>query len=305
MTLDGLRDFVSVVRAASFAAAARERGAPKSTLSKRVADLEAALGRRLIERSTRGLRLTPEGAALYERARRLIADADEIARAMRDLGAAPAGPLRVAAPTLFGHAFMGRLAADYAARWPGTTVEVVFTDRAPDLIEEGFDAAIRVGAVEDAGLVARPFAEARTWLVASPAYLAAAPALAAPDDLARHHAVAFAPTGVVRPWRLTDGVSWFEVAPPARVTLGAMVAVADAAEAGAGIALVPDFLAAARLSSGRLMRALPGWGGAPAALSVVFPSRRNLSPRLRALVDLLVATFPGRKLDAAASREPG
>ena len=145
MNIEELKDFVAVVRAGSFAAASEETGVPRSTLSKRVQMLEASFDLRLLERSTRKLRLTPDGELLLPRALQLTAEADELERLMRDRSLEPRGRLRVSVPMMLGQELLGGLAASYTARWPETEIDVVFTDQRSDLIDDGFDCAVRIG----------------------------------------------------------------------------------------------------------------------------------------------------------------
>ena len=299
MNLSALDDFIAVVQGGSFAAAARATRTPKSTLSKRVQDLEAGLGVRLLERTTRKLRLTPDGALFYERARRLAADAQEIERLMRDRDEVPRGRLRVAVPILFGQTFMGRIAAEYAHRWPETTIDVVFADRRVDLITEDFDCAIRVGALEDSSLVARTFAQSESRVVAATDLVGQRSRPRMPLDIAEWPTIDFAPTGAPRPWILERGSERVELRPKGAVTLGSLYAVRDAARAGAGLAQMPEFIVADDVRTGRLLTVLDDWCGPAADLRIVYPSRRHMSARLRAFIDLMTAAFPRRTLDLA------
>ena len=301
MDLLALRDFVTVVEAGSFAAAARATRTPKSTVSKRVQELEADLALRLLERTTRKLRLTPDGARLFERARRLVADAQDLERLMRDRNETPRGRLRVASPVLFGQAFMGGIAADFARAWPETTLEVVFADRRVDLIEEDFDCAIRVGRLDDSSLVARTFAESHSILVATPDLFGHGQLPATPDDLARWPSIAFVPNGPPLPQILEKDGLHRELPPESALSLGSLYAVRDAALAGAGIAYVPEFIATEAMEAGRLLHVLPDWRSPAVALSIVYPSRRHLSARMRAFIAAMIAAFPTRDLGVAAS----
>ena len=168
MDIAELRDFVAVVRAGSFAGAAEETGVPRSTLSKRIQMLEASLDLRLIERSTRKLRLTADGELLLPRALQLTTEADDIERLMRDRSTVPRGRLRVSVPMMLGQELLGGLAAVYTARWPETEIDIVFTDRRSDLIEDGFDCAIRIGPLDDSDHIARALAWSHTILVVNP-----------------------------------------------------------------------------------------------------------------------------------------
>jgi DNA-binding transcriptional LysR family regulator len=286
LDLQKLRAFRAAARAGSITAGALALGAPKSTVSKRIADLEGDLGVRLIERTTRAFRVTPEGEVLAARADRLLSDADDIRRSLTEAGHAARGHLRVAVPTLMGHLMMGQIAATFRARHPEITLEVHVLDRAPDLLEEGFDGAVRVGDVEEGSLVARTLLRTSAVAVAAPG-LPGAEAVRRPEDL-----LALPLVGHTMPW----GGAWTlvdeggrEVPVPAEppLRLGSLLAVRDAVAAGAGAAILPLPLVGEDLAAGRLLRLLPGWSGASKPLRFVYPSAQSMTARLRAFIDLL------------------
>lgn len=299
MDLMSLKTFVAVVQAGSFASAARATRMPKSTLSKRFQDLESSLGLRLLQRTTRRLHMTADGELLFERARRLIADANDLERLMRDRDKVPRGRLRISVPVLFGNALMGRIAAAYSRRWPETTIEVACTDRRADLVEEDFDCAIRVGPLEDSLLVARTFAQSRNILVVAPDLLKRK-LLRHPSHLARWPTISFMPASVQLPWRLESGEEKLELRPESAISLGSLYAVRDAARTSAGVAFVPEFVVADDLHAGSLKHVLPAWSGPVADLYIVYPTRRHLSPRVQAFIDVVMAAFPKRTLVGAA-----
>lgn len=290
MDLSELRSFVSVVRAGSFAAAAEQSGVAKSTVSSRVQSLEASLNLRLLERTTRRLRLTPDGDLLLKRAAQLIAEADDLERTMCDRNAEPTGRLRVSVPVMFGQARMGQIAAAYVRRWPKTTIEVEHSDRFVDLLEEDFDCAIRIGPLPDSELIARRLAWSRTILVASPSYAASLQGFKSPEDFASAATISFAPRGFPVAWTLENGADRVSFAPKSAVTLGSLHSVCAAAIAGGGVALVPEMVATDPLESGSLMRLMPGWHGPASAISAVYPAHRHSSPRLKAFLDVLLGS---------------
>lgn len=297
MELVGLRDFVAVARAGSFAEAARVQGVAKSTLSKRVQDLESDLGVRLMDRTSRALRLTPEGALVLERARRLLSEADELRAAVDMSDVVPRGHLRLACPPMFGHAFMGELSSAYLKAFPATTLEAVFTDRLVDLVEEGFDCAIRVLDEADSTLMSRTFARARGIVVATPAFAEAHPELVHPAQLSQIPFVGIILNGRVLGWSLVRGNEAVDVAPGGPLFLGGMTAVLEAVRLGTGAAGLPEFLVADDLASGRLVRLLPEWSAPERALRVVYPAGRHLAARVRAFIDLLADRFPGGQVE--------
>lgn len=285
--LTALRGFRTVLREGSFSAAALTLRVPKSTLSKRVADLEAHLGVRLIERSTRTLRATQEGEVLAARADRLLGEAEDIRRALGESGGTPRGHLRLAVPQSFGNLLIGAIAARFRHAYPDVTLEIHFLDRAPDLLEEGFDGCIRFGPLEDSSQVARRLTHGQAMMVASPD-LPGLDRLARPEDL-RH----FALVGLAAPWPgglpLQNGtdevVLPFE--PPLR--LGSHLAVRDAVVAGAGIAALPGLVARPDIAAGRLVRVLPDWSTPRKAIYFVYPSAQSVTARLRAFIDHVAA----------------
>ncbi|MGS4944580.1 LysR substrate-binding domain-containing protein [Meridianimarinicoccus sp. RP-17] len=303
MDLNTLREFSAIAAEGSFAAAARRLGMPKSTISKRIQDLEAALGVRLMDRTTRRLSLTAEGALVLARAERILADAGEIARALSDPDeVAVRGHLRLAVPLLFGQAFIGQIVAASRRLYPDLTLEVVLTDSQPDLIEEGFDAAIRVGHPADGPFVAQRFARSEQVVVATPDLC--------PEPLTDPAGLASLPVllhgvGLVQGWHLTRGREDRTVRLVGGLALTSHVALRDAALGGAGAALLPLFLVERDLAEGRLVRVLDGWDGPAADLHVVYPGPQALTARLRAFRDLLLQAFPDGTLHGGVLRAGG
>lgn len=302
MDLSNVRAFVATVDAGSFAAAARATRVPKSTLANRVGDLETLLGVRLLERTTRRQRLTPDGELFLKRARRLVEDAQDLERLMKDRDATPRGLLRVAVPTLFGMAFMGALAARFAAIAPEAAIDVVFADRRVDLIEENIDCAIRVGPLEDASLIARSIALSHSVVVAAPAQRDQHGAPAHPDMLREWPQVAAAPAETPQLWALERGPERWTMRPDGRVQLGGMIAAREAVIAGAGVAWLPEFIVAEAVAGGRLVRLLPGWRSAATPISLLYPSRRHVSARVRTFSQVMTEAFPNRRLPGALDR---
>lgn len=291
LDLAALRGFRAVLREGSFAAAARSLRVPKSTLSKRVADLEALLGVRLIERTTRQIRVTQEGEVLLARAERLLGEADDIRRALGEAGGRPKGHLRIAMPPVMGHVLMGRIAAGFRAAHPEVTLEMLFLDRAPDLLEEGFDGAVRFGPLADSGEIARLVGHGHAVLAAAPG-LEGIGGVATPADLAALPLVTMA-THWTGHWHLVRGPEEVNLPPQPGLALGSFLAVRDAAEAGAGVALLPWMLAQPAFAAGRLVPVLPDWTSPRRGLYFVYPSAHSMTARLRAFIDHLVAEMAG------------
>lgn len=283
LDLSALRGFRTVLREGSFSAAALVLRVPKSTLSKRVADLENNLGVRLIERSTRTLRPTQEGEVLAARADRLLGEAEDIRRALGESGGTPRGHLRLAVPQSLGNVLMGAIAADFRKAYPEVTLEVHFLDRVPDLLEEGFDGSIRFGPMEDSSQVARRLLHGQAMMVASPD-LPGLDSLRHPDDL-RH----FDLVGLAAPWPgglpLQNGSEEVTLPYEPPLRLGSHLAVRDAVVAGAGVAALPGIVARPDIEAGRLVRVLPDWSTPRKAIYFVYPSAQSVTARLRAFID--------------------
>lgn len=285
LDLTALRGFRTVLREGSFSAAALALRVPKSTLSKRVADLESHLGVRLIERSTRTLRATQEGEVLAARADRLLGEAEDIRRALGESGGTPRGHLRLAVPQVIGNLLIGPIAARFRTLHPEVTLEIHFLDRAPDLLEEGFDGCIRFGPLEDSTQVARRLLHGQAMLAASPD-LPGLDTLRHPADLVR-----FPMVGLAALWAgglpLGNGTEEITLpfAPPLR--LGSHPAVRDAVVAGAGIAPLPSMIVREEIAQGRLVHVLPEWSTPRKAIFFVYPSAQSVTARLRAFIDHL------------------
>jgi DNA-binding transcriptional LysR family regulator len=253
-------------------------------LSRRVAELEAALDLRLFERGGRTVKLTDEGRALFERTAALLTELDETAAAISSGGHTPRGRLRISAPLLFSQTAMGKLAAEFAIRFPQVRLEVTTEDRTVDMIEEGYDLVIRVNPDPDETLVGRPFLRDRLVVVASPA-LARAPDKSPVPGVVRGSAVGPAVWNTVTP----TGISSIAINPVLSVT--SMIMARDAVRAGIGAARLPISLVSHDLVAGRLVH----WGDADEpeiTLWTLYPSRRLLSARVSAFLDYLKTAFP-------------
>lgn len=284
MDLLALADFNLVARHGGFGRAARASGRPKATLSRRVAELESSLDLRLFERGGRLLKLTQEGLALHQRTGALLTEIDAVAAEIAQGGVAPHGRLRISAPLLFSQTAMGRLAAGFARKYPAVRLEVSTEDRSVDMVEEGFDLAIRVNPDADANLVGRIFLRDRLMVVASPE-------LARPENGAPVPAVVRAAGTSAKNWRLRSANGVTEIAIDPVLSLSSMIMVPDAVRAGAGAACLPVSLVSRDLANGTLVH----WGDVDAPeieLWVLYPSRRLLSARVSAFLAYLKDAFP-------------
>jgi len=283
MDLLALADFNLVARHGGFGRAARAAERPKATLSRRVADLEASLGVRLFERGSHTLKLTQEGRALFERTETLLTELGEATTAIASGGATPRGRLRISAPLLFSQLALGKLAADFALRYPQVRLEITTEDRPVDMVEEGYDLVIRVNPDSDDSLIGRILLRDRLVAVASPALPRPAP------DKAVRAVVRVAGNASV--WELTaEQGDWRQPIEPV-LQLASLIMIRDAVRTGAGAAVLPLSLVAHDLTAGTLVR----WADAkvpPIEIWALYPSRRLLSARVSAFLELLKAAFP-------------
>lgn len=281
--LDQLSTFVKVVQAGSFTRAAEVLGTEKAKVSRTVSRLEQRLGVRLLERTTRSLRLTEIGREILERSVTVLAAVEETERVAARVHDAPRGVLKLTCGVEFGLLAVNRWVGAYLTRYPDVAIEADYTNRLVDLVHEGFDLAIRVGELRDSTLAARRLGELRYGLFAAPGYLARFGTPRSVEALARHARVTFT-GGIFRSgWRLTDARGTHVVEGTGRLAVNNSYAARDAATAGLGIALLPD--AIGRGAPG-LERVLPKVEGPRIPFSAVFPSARYLTPKVRAFVDL-------------------
>jgi DNA-binding transcriptional LysR family regulator len=299
--------FVAVADAGSLArAAARLRVSPPA-VTRAVSSLETRLGARLLNRTTRSLRLTEAGLRFLESARRLLAEVEAAERGAAGEGAAPAGHLTITGPVTFGRWALAPVAAAFLREHPRVTASLLLLDRLVNLIEEGVDLAVRIGQLPDSTLVARRIGEVQRVLVASPGYLAAHGEPLAPADLARHAFVAF--TGLMpnREWRYVDGATAGHVALQPRLELNDATAAIEAAEAGAGVTVAGSYMVAERIAAGRLVPVLGRYAPPPIAVQLVHPQSRLVAPKVRAFLDFAGPRLEEvlRRLPAIPAREPG
>lgn len=290
---DGIYDFVAAVRLGSFAAAAAERGVTASGVGKSVSRLEARLGTKLLHRTTRRLALTEEGAAYYDLCVQMLDDLDHMESSLGSGPQAPAGRLRVDLPAAFGRLHVLPTLLDFAAQNPRLDLAVTFSDRTVNLIEEGIDLSVRIGALNnDADLVARRLGTQRLMICAAPAYLAQHGTPAKREQLEEHDCIIGWRRQGPPTWMLRAGDgSVAEIAQPIRVrhALRDGQAMLDAVLAGAGLCQLPTWLIDAHLQSGALVPVLDEYAGGEMPIHAVWPVTRYLKPKLRAAIDVLTA----------------
>lgn len=285
--LAGVAAFVQAADTRSFVAAGRALGVSASAISKSIARLESRLGVRLFHRSTRSITLTAEGASFLDSCRRILCELQVAEQNLADAMAAPRGRLRVSLP-LVGDLLHPVLTA-FVRRYPDIELELDFTDRRVDVIEEGFDAVIRVGTATDSRLMSRSLGAFHLRLVASKVYLKRRGVPARPEELAQHTGLfyKYPSSGKVEPWPVAGWESLCGAGLSAAVTCNTIDALIHFAEQGLGIACLPDFAVRSALAQGRLHSVLGEHTRHASAFRVLWPSSKHLAPKLRAFIDFV------------------
>lgn len=288
--LDSMKVYVLAVEKGSLSAAATACGISATMAGNHLRTLEKRLGMQLLNRTTRRQHLTAFGEDYYTRCKeilRLVAETDAQAQ---NLQMAPAGKLRVTAPVTFGTEALMPALSVYLERYPDVSVDVALSDRVVDLVEEGFEAAIRIGQLPDSALIARPLAPYRLMICASPGYLARRGTPGKPEDLSQHECLSFS-TAALAHWRLADQDGVCRVPVSGRLQVNHGQALRVAAPHGLGIVLQPAILLDEDVRAGRLVQLLPAHELPSRPMSVVYLPDRYRSPKLRSFVDFLVERF--------------
>ena len=285
MDLNEILVFTRVVQAGSFTAAAAELGMPKSTVSRKVSDLEERLDARLIQRTTRKLSLTDAGRTYFDHCVRIVSEVEDAERAVNRLQETPRGLLRVTAGV--NSTFLGDIVADFMRRFPEVQLELLCTGRSVDLVEERFDIGIRAGVLADSTLIARSLGSVSWFLVATAAYLKRRGRPRAPEDLEAHDCMIFGAGVMTANLRLEHAGQVVQVAVPTRLMVSDMDILHAVASAGVGIALLPAFRCLDDLRAHRLERVLRDWTAPSTPVHVVYPSTRHVSPKVKSFVDHL------------------
>lgn len=294
-TLTRIRAFIDVVEAEGFSAASRKIGRSKALLSKYVRELEDELGALLLNRTTRQFSLTEAGHTYYKSASEILKEIDSLADLVRENNSDLKGRLRISAPRTFADADIGASLVDFAVDHPDLTLDVVADDRFVDLVEEGFDIAIRITRLEDSGLIARKLGPFRILVCASPAFIKDHGPLNDPTDLARLPCILDTNGRSLSNWRFqrADG-SQFTVNVNVRMEVNSPMMAMRAAIGGLGVTMLPDFVAKSALDSGELVSLFDENGIDDRGIYAIYPHRRYLPAKVRAFVDHQTAWF--RKL---------
>jgi DNA-binding transcriptional LysR family regulator len=289
MNLNDLTLFAQAVESGGFAPAARRFSVPKSTLSKRVAALEASLGVRLIERSSRSFRLTDIGHDFYQHARAALVEVESAQQVVQSRLAEPSGTVRLTAAVPVVQFQLAPHLPALARTWPRLQLQLHASDRFVDLVQEGYDIALRshFAPLPDSGLVQRTLMVEPVMLVAAPAYLREHGVPRQPADLAAHHGLLTAADATR--WTLSQGKGGKvqTVEPQPRLVANESVALLHAATAGLGIVCLPETICQHHLARGELVRVLPRWTAGSVTTTALVPHRRSLLPSVRAVLDFL------------------
>ncbi len=283
--------FVAVAQLGSFVQAADKLGLSKAMVSRHVSELEARLGVRLMQRSTRRLTLSAAGADYLQRCVQILAELEEANAAVSATALQAQGLLKITAPLTFGIRHLAPLWGEFLRVHPRVELEVNLNDRTVDLLDEGYDLAVRIGQLASSTLIARRLASTRLVLCASPRYLQRAAPIRELDDIARHDVIAYTYLATGEQWHFSgpQGPRSITVRPRLRSNSGDTCRAAALADQG--LIFQPTFLVGEDLQAGRLVPVLPQYAGPELDISVVYPSRRHLSHKVRALVEFLAAAF--------------
>jgi DNA-binding transcriptional LysR family regulator len=286
-----MQAFVAVVQAGSFVGAADKLGTSKAVLSRLVLELEAQLGTRLLNRTTRRQSLTDAGTDYFERSRKILDEVTEANLAASEGTARPVGRLRINAPVSFGNLHLAPLWGGFLQKNPDVTLDITLSDRVVDLVEDGCDLAVRIARLADSTLVSRQLAETRLVLCAAPAYLKRQPKIRSIGDMAGHAVIAYSYWSGGDVWAFEGPDGPVEVTTQARLRSNSGDTCLAAALAGQGLILQPDFIVGPALRTGALVEVLPAFQAPTLAIHAVYPSRQHLSVKVRRMVEYLAAAL--------------
>lgn len=291
-TLTRMRAFLDVVEAEGFSAAARQKGRSKALLSKYVRELEDELGARLLNRTTRQFSLTEAGHTYYGRASEIVREVDSLADAVRESSGDPRGRIKLSAPRTFADAPIGQCLVDFAKAHPGIVLDIRLDDRFVDLVEEGFDLAIRITRLESSSLIARKLAPFSVKVCAAPELIERVGLPSRPQELAALPCLVDTNGRWLSNWPFrTAGGENISVPVSGPIEVNSPLAARAAAVSGLGFAILPDFVAAPAIAEGRLVPVLEDWMPVGGGIFAVYPHRRYLPAKVRALVDFLAGWF--------------
>jgi len=291
--LTGMMVFAQVVQSKSFSKAAEVLGMSKSSVSKKVSFLEDRLGVRLLNRTTRKLGLTEVGQVFYERCERIMSEAEEAELAITRLQDEPRGHLKLSAPVSFGVKHLGKPLAEFMGRYEDLSLDMVLNDRFIDIIDEGFDMALRIGRLEDSSLIAKKIGSSRLMVSASTAYWDKHGRITDPSDLENHTCLTYSLARDASQWIFQENGKEFSVKIKGNIKVNNGDTLRSMAIAGAGVLISPAFIIGGDVAEGRLELALEKFETEPINIYAVYPHNRHLSAKVRLLVDFLKKWFDG------------
>lgn len=291
MDIKNLLVFVRVVQTGSFTKASRALGMPKSTVSRQVADLERELGIPLLKRTTRNLKITDVGQIYYEHGLSIATEIEKAEAMVSNLQSIPQGTLKITAAPDLANRFLPKLISQFTRSNPKVKVDLILTERVVDIIGEGFDLAIRIGELKDSTLIARKIGTVEGYLYASPAYIKKFGEPAQCADLKKHECILFRNSEGKDKWSFTGPRSEKSVEVTGKISTNDMGLVKEFALTGAGIAILPYYLAQEEVKAGKLKPILKEWVALTQPVHVVYPGSRYLLPKVRAFLDELFVSF--------------
>jgi DNA-binding transcriptional LysR family regulator len=298
---ESMSAFVAVARAGGFSAAARQVGLPLATVSRRVAQLESALGVRLLQRSTRQVALTAAGQTFFATCERVLGDLKDAEDAMQGEYRTPKGDLTVTAPLGFGRLHLQQVALDFLAAYPEINLRLMLLDRFVDLVEEHVDVALRIAELADSTMIARPLGAVRMVVSASPAYLERHGTPTHPSQLMGHDCIAWSSIGPLRTWWFRSGHGEQTFSIRTRLATSSAESAIAAAQSGLGLAQTTCYQAERGVRVGELVIVLQEFECAPTPVQLVYPTNRLLPLKLRAFIDFAAPRLSARLLDIAAA----
>lgn len=303
-SLDGMATFAAVVEAGGFSAAAQRLGISTPVVSKRVSALEAQLGARLLNRTTRRLSLTEQGTVFYRHCARVVAEAQEAEAAVTYLGAAPRGLLRITAPVTFGSHQVAAALPGFLERYPEIRVDMDVSDQPVDLAEEGYDVALRITSQPPPYLAARHLAQTRRVVCAAPGYWQRHGRPAVPADLAAHDCIVYVPNTNFNQWYFVGPEGTESVTVQGRLQVNNTEAMLEAATGGQGVIMLTSFTVERAIAAGQLEPVLQAWDSPAADVYALYLPNRYLPAKARAFIDYMVEWFRAEG-EAAGQRERG
>ena len=299
--LGGILAFVRAAEARSFTKAAQQLGMSPSGVSKAISRLEDQFKVRLLHRTSRSVTMTPEGTAFYERCRQIVADLEDAEQMLSQSREAPQGALRVTLPLSIGRLHLARVVPEFARRYPEVNVSASFSDRLIDLIDEGYDVAVRLGKPPDSRLIARQLAAGTLMTCASPAYLKQHGTPRTPEDLAHHNCIRFVAPNAGRAfeWKFQRDGKRFGVGVAGNLSLDHAEALVEAALAGTAMIQISSYITAPAVRAGYLKPVLTAFQVEAPTIWVMYPQNRHLTPRVRVFVDFLFEWAKASQLSTA------